>query len=134
MEVPVGQPEERGDRQKQQEQLPVVVQQERGRTGQLAQQQDAEEEHLLQAAAHRLDVGDHPAENAPELRLMKVVERHPLQVRKEIVAQVMDHGLAQLELVALPEVDHERREQEQGEKSSRFRATVAGSRRAAPGR
>src|SRR5690606_10767527 len=98
MEAAVDQPDQRAEEEQDEKERPVVVEHQRGGTGHLTEEAEAEEKHLLQTAANGLDVGDDPGEDAAELGLVEITERHALEVGEDVVAQVMDDGLAELEL------------------------------------
>jgi hypothetical protein len=59
--------------------------------------------------AQRLHVARHAADDAPELHAMEETHRLPLRLRKDLGTQPVHHRLADLERVALAEVETARR-------------------------
>ncbi len=105
-EVPVERPEDRGQCDHDEEHHPVAPRHDHGREEHLAGLNAAHEQHVLDADPERLHVGGDAAQDAPELDTVEERHRHALDVRKEVVAQGVNHRLADLLGVPLAEVKH----------------------------
>ncbi len=108
--------DDRGEPEDDQEQRPVVPEHRDRGDEHLAELDKADEQDLLDADPDVLDVGGHAADDAADAGLVEPPHRHPLDVREEGVAEVVDNFLAQLQRQPLAVVHDElRRQREQGE-------------------
>jgi hypothetical protein len=83
----------------------------------LAELDRAHEPDVLDADPHRLDVARHPAQDPAELHPVEEAHRLALRLLEDLGAQPVDDGLADLEGVALAEVEHRVRHDRQERRS-----------------
>ena len=104
-EVPVDDPEDRRQSEHDEEQRPIRPRHHHRREKHLARLNGADEQHVLDADAQGLHVARHPADDAPEFHAMEEAHRLPLRLREDLGPQPVHHRLADLERIALPEVE-----------------------------
>ena len=96
-EMAVDQPDDRRDGQHRAEKHRVRVEHHQPGDEHLDHLHEADEEHVLHAQAHRVDVRGHAADDAPEFRAVVETHRHALEIGEHVRAQIVDDGFAQVE-------------------------------------